>query len=240
MRRYTRAFANNRGAAINPSRLPFTTPVVDPAKGLVSVFNALIARQPAAMALLAQHAGRTFHVCVSGLTVALTICHDGSLAVADSAVVADVTLRIDVGQLLRSGWVPGRPWPDQPGLLHVSGDAAMAQTLSTLARHWRPELEDILADRIGDVAAVRVVRGVAGLVKGIAASGSKLSQNLAEYLAYETRTLTPQALMQPARQQLAQHTEHIKGLENRLDQIRRRLDSLESLADQKDGPGVSA
>lgn len=220
-------FSKNRGAAIISSQFPFVKAFFDPVQWIAGAFNALLQRQPATRELLAQHAGRTFHIRVSAITVALTISHDGSLSVADSRVVPDVTLRVDAARLAQSGWKPGDEWPEVPGLLHVTGDAAMAQTLLTLARHWRPELEDLLAEKIGDIPATQLVRGAKALFRGAVQASGNLTQNVVEYLSYETKALTPHVVMQTLKTQNSQHQIHLDDMDRRMTSLSMRIQALE-------------
>lgn len=235
MRRYTRGFDQFRGAAITAPVLPMPNFGADPLQWVIGAVNALMKRQPAAQDLLAQHAGRTVHLYVGQPRFALTIGHDGTLSAADAAVLPDVTLRVDVVRLLQSGWMPGRPLPESTGLLHVTGDAAMAQTLSTLARHWRPDLEDLLSEMVGDVAAVQIARGARSLARGLFEAGEKFTQNLAEFLAYETRDLTPGPVLQTWQQQFQSYKRQMIEMDQKVGQLSRRLHEVETARTRK-GP----
>lgn len=229
MRRYTRRIAQARGAAIKiPPVFPVPKLAVDPEQWVNGAVNLLLNRQPAAKSLLAAHSGRTFHVDLGQARLALTIGHDGTLSVADRAVVADVMIRIDLMRLLRSGWLPGQPFPEVPGMLHVSGDAAMAQSLSTLARHWRPDLEDLLSEWMGDVAAVQVLRGAKSLARGLFDAGEKISQNFAEYLSYETNQLAARPAMQSLGDDVRKHVDRLRYLDSHVQEIAVRIARLES------------
>lgn len=156
----------------------------------------------------------------------MTIDHDGRLSAADAAVVPDVTLKIDTAGLWRLGWRPGQPLPDRSGLVHVSGDAAMAQTLSTLAKSWRPDVEDMLSHYIGDLAAMQVV-GLTKQLSGLTAKFvSRSSQNAAEYLAYEANLLVPDVPMRQQAQELRALSVSLDSLESRLQRLDARLAQL--------------
>lgn len=195
----------------------------------VNFLNVFLRRQPATCALLAQHAGGTFHVCVRSQTIALTILHDGTLSPADKSIVPNVVLRIDLQKLMTSGWRPGQDWPDLPGLLHVTGDAAMAQTLSNWARYWRIEPADVLSDWIGDVAAQAFVDNTKALVQTVVGVGQNARDNLVEYLAYETRTVTPTPVLQDQTQNLETLKSQLYSLSARLKTLSERADRLQAL-----------
>lgn len=228
MRRYTRGFAQFRGAAINSSALSLPKPGAQPVSWVIGAVNALMRRQPAAQELLAQHAGRTVHIHIGQPRFALTVCHDGSLDVADDSIMPDVTLRVDVTRLLQSGWTPGRALPESAGLFHITGDAALAQSLSTLARHWRPDLEDLLAEFVGDIPAVQIVRTARGFLHALFETGEKLTQNVAEFLAYESRDLTARPVLETWQRQLQSHTRSLSEMDQRLEVLFNRLRAIEA------------
>lgn len=180
------------------------------------VLNRLFERQPTLLTLLGTHAGRTFVWRAAPVEAAMTIGHDGRLSVADPAVVPDVVLTIDTVKLWADGWRPGQPLPERAGIVHVSGDAALAQTLSTLAKSWRPDVEDLLAQYVGDVAAVQLVAGAKRLVGLASQFVSRSSQNLAEYATHETHLLT-------ARESLQEHTQEVARLNQDLDRLEERV-----------------
>jgi len=201
-----------------------------PGQVLLSLTNRLMARHKAVQDLLAVHSGRTFAVRVGTMSAFLTIGHDGSLSLADSRIKADVELALDLGLLLRSGWRPPSPVPEIPGLIHVSGDAAMAQTLSTVAKHWRPELEDVLAEKVGDVAAMQITHGLRSLVKNTATAAEKFVQNLTEFMAYETQSLTPVPVIRSFVIRLNDHQQNLEKVSDTLAGLDARLQALERKA----------
>ena len=217
--------------AISTASFPFTIPRFglfgqsSPKQAVCGLLNRLFERQPAVFDLLAQHAGQTFRLLARPVDAAMTIGHDGRLAPADEAVVPDVTLTIDTARLWAEGWRPGQPFPERAGLVHVSGDAAMAQTLSTLAKSWRPDIEDLLSQYLGDVAAVQLVSGAKRLGALAAQFVSRTSGNLAEYAAYEANLVLPDA-------PLREHTKTLAQLNAQLDTLQKRLDSLDARARQ--------
>lgn len=195
-----------------------------------TLLNRLFERQPAVLALLSEHAGHSFRLLAPPIDAAITIGHDGRLSPADTAVVPDVRLTVDTARLWADGWRPGQPFPERAGLVHVSGDAAMAQTLSSLAKSWRPDIEDLLSQYIGDLAAVQVVSGAKRLTALAAQFLTRTSQNLAEYASHEAQWLTADV-------SLREHAQQVLSLNTTLEQMQARLQTLdarlERLADDR-------
>lgn len=202
-----------------PSQVDTSPPAL-----LCAVLNRLLAQNVQARALLAQHAGCTFEMQARPIQAKLTIESDGKLSPAQAGVVSQVCLTLDTATLIKLGWRPGQPFPEQPGLLHVSGDVAMAQTLSTLAKHWRPDLEDLLAQRIGDVAARQVLRAVQGVLSTVWRSSQRLAENVAEYATHETQTITGTAAFNAFKADRVALSAKVASLEERLQQLQQRLD----------------
>lgn len=191
-----------------------------------SLLNRLFERQPAVFELLAQHAGHSFRLNAEPINAAMTIEHDGRLSPADPVVVPDVTLTIDTAKLWRQGWRPGQPFPERAGLVHVSGDAAMAQTLSTLAKSWRPDLEDLLSQYVGDLAAVQLVGGAKRLTSLAVQFASRTSQNMAEYAAHEAQLVLPDVALREHANDLAALNKSLDALQTRIESVQTRVEQL--------------
>lgn len=214
-------------SAISNARFPFlslpTQAGVSPPALLCAVLNRLLAQNDQAKQLLAQHAGCSLEVYARPIQAKLTIDGHGALSPANGDAVPQVRLTLDTAALVKSGWRPGQPFPEQSGLLHVSGDVAMAQTLSTLAKHWRPDLEDLLAQRIGDVAARQLLRGAQGFVSTIWRSSQRLAENLAEYATHETNTIVACAALDTLAEDQVALSEQLNTLDERTQQLQLRL-----------------
>lgn len=211
------------------STLTFPPPLLNrfwqqpPRQAICGLLNGLFERQPAVFDLLSCHAGRSFRLLASPVDAAMTIGHDGRLAPADLAVVPDVTLTIDTAKLWSEGWRPGHPLPERAGLVHVSGDAALAQTLSTLAKSWRPDIEDLLSQYIGDVAAVQLVSGAKRLTMLASQFFVRTTANVAEYAAHEAQWLVADVRMR-------EHTSELSSLSADLDSLQKRIEALDARA----------
>jgi len=196
-----------------------------PRQAVCNLLNGLFAREPAIGSLLSAHAGQTFRLVADPVDSAMTIAHDGKLSAADPAVVPDVTLTIDTRELWASGWRPGQPLPERPGLVQVSGDVALAQTLSMLAKSWRFDPQDLLSSVFGDVAAVQMVSGAKRLTTLASLFVTRTAGNLAEYATYEARLLANPVSarelhdsLSDLQKRLAVSTERVQALARRLDQ----------------------
>lgn len=181
--------------------------------------NTLTQQQVWAAQRLAQHAGKTIRITVGGFQLNWSIEPDGQLVRAHDSAVPDVTLEILVEKFNPIALLGQSRKPDMAEYVHVSGQAALAQVMSELARDLRPDPEDALAQWLGDVPARRLVRGAKQVLNTAQTFGLSLSQNLAEYLSEETDALVGKPAM------LAQKSEQsglLAALE-RLEQSQARL-----------------
>lgn len=157
--------------------------------------NTLTQQQVWAAQRLAQHAGKTIRITVGGFQLNLSIEPDGQLVRAHDSAVPDVTLEILVEKFNPIALLGQSRKPDMAEYVHVSGQAALAQVMSELARDLRPDPEDALAQWLGDVPARRLVRGAKQVLNTAQTFGLSLSQNLAEYLSEETDALVGKPAM---------------------------------------------
>jgi ubiquinone biosynthesis protein UbiJ len=140
----------------------------------------LARQQPWAAQRLAAHAGQTLRIRLGGFQLTFTIGHDGTLFAADAAVVPDVVLELIAEKLSWAALLTPAARTDIAQWVHVTGQAALAQVVSDLARDLRPDPEDALAQMLGDVPARRLTQGV----KGVMASAQSLyTQNPVALLA---------------------------------------------------------
>jgi ubiquinone biosynthesis accessory factor UbiJ len=209
-----------------PSRQRFLPE--SPEAAVCALLNRLLADSDAARGLLAAHQGRTFHIQAKPLDLTLSIKADGVLMAVPRDATPDVRVLIDTAQLWEAGWRPGQAFPMRSGFVHVTGDAAMAQTLSTLAQHWRPDVEDLLAQRIGDVAARQVIRTARSVFGGMATAAQRLAENLAEYASHETEFLTATVHVKTLASQMAQARTRTESLDKRAQVLASRLIELEN------------
>lgn len=212
--------------------MPFPFPLPPhPASLAVRSLNAMLEREPWARERLARHAGKTVRFALSRLDVSLTVQPGGlaELAAGDAepaVVLTVVPERITLDRL--------RPGPDTADafadMTHISGDAAFAQVVAELARHLRPDLQDVLAERIGDVAAVRLTQGVRAIWDGLRQGGERLAGNVAEYLSEESGALLARPVFEDLRDGLADAQARLDALDQRAARLDARVRRAELAA----------
>ena len=194
---------------------------LDPGAVGVRLLNALLDREDWARERLRSYSGKTVSLVVGRLQLVYTISSQGKLELGHPAVVPDVTLTLPQDKL------PELPQVLQDGdfsrvaqLMHVQGEAGLANLVSDLAANLRWDAEHDLAKIVGDVMAVRLFSGARRAFFGLRDLGQRLVGNASEYLTEESALLV-------TRPELERMRERSGGLAQRLDELERRLNRLD-------------
>lgn len=211
----------------------------DPGRPAVRALNALLRREDWARARLVRHAGKTVRLAVGAFKLSLTIDSEGYAALADPAVVPDVTLTGDPARFSLSRLMPaGTENPDPAAaararadaiadMTHISGDAGLAQVVAELAAQLRWDVEDDLARWFGDIAAARLVGGARALSAGLRQAAARLGSNVAEYLSQEQPVLAPRVLMESWPADIARANAALDAAQARLTALQGRLQRMQ-------------
>jgi ubiquinone biosynthesis protein UbiJ len=170
------------------SALPFAGLI---AAGVQSALEASLKGSNAARADLKRLDGKVIRLELIGLPLVLHFLpEDRRLTVAaDYHGDADITVRAPAASLMASALK--RDSEAVPRGMQVSGDAETAQVFSRLLKNADLDWEELLAQRVGDVAARHIGNVVRSFARWSRDSGSRLGQDLADYLHYESRDLPP-------------------------------------------------
>jgi ubiquinone biosynthesis protein UbiJ len=197
-----------------------------PVRLWAQAFNLLTRQQPWAAHRLALHAGQTLRICLGSFQLTFTIGHDGTLVAADSAVVPDVVLELIAEKLSWTALLAPDARTEIAQWVHVTGQAALAQVVSDLARDLRPDPEDALAQWLGDVPARRLTQGLQGVLNGAQSFAQGLAANVAEYFSEETNTLTGAPALASLTHERELTRAHLDQLEQRKVALQARLSRL--------------
>lgn len=193
-----------------------------PASVCARLLNSLLRREDWARERLARHAGKSVRFVAGPWRVGLAIRADGQVDASDPAIVPDVTLTLPGENLSQLPAILRRGDTDEiTALLHIQGDAGLAQVASELARGLRWDAEDDLARLVGDVAAVRLVGAARGLARGAERSATRLAENVGEYLAEESRQVLGRPAFEDWRARLDAMRQRLQRLEQRVDRLER-------------------
>lgn len=192
-----------------------------PTRFALRALNTLLDREAWARERLARHSGKTLRFALNGFGLSLTIDSEGRVQEADPAIVPDVTLSARPERFSLLQLMPGSAKPDPAEVIHISGDAALAQVAADLARDLRWDAEDDLARVIGDIPAMRLTAGLKAFLRGTREAAGRLAGNTAEYLAEESRVLVGRPAFEQWRLDLT-------GLQQDTDRLARSIGALQS------------
>ena len=188
---------------------PFPAPFVG-----VGLLNRLLRRQAWAQAHLRPHEGKTLRFQLAGQAVAVRIQADGLLRAVSTAAPADVVLTLERDKLGQLAQVLRERNPARAAsLMHVEGEAALAQAAMDLAQNLRWDPEDELAAIVGDRAAVRLAGLAKGVAQGLRQASGRLGANVAEYLSEEDPVLLARAPFDDWRGRLGQLQRRLAALD---------------------------
>jgi len=180
-----------------------------------ALLNRLLRQQAWARAHLRPYAGKRVCVQMAGWALALRIQEDGLVqpASAPAPSSADVVLTLAQDNLAAALEAAGtRDLSRLTALVHVEGEAALAQAVLALAQNLRWDPEDELAQRVGDRAAAAIVGTLKDAGQGMRKAGRHLAENVAEYLSHENAVLL-------ARAPFADWAAQVQGLSQRLAEL---------------------
>lgn len=160
---------------------------LQPINVCMRIANALLARDAWVRERLVEFSGASVRIVAGPLSAQASISSSGELVPSASAIVPDVTLTLpsDKLKLLPQVLREGDP-AAIANLMHVEGDAGLANVVSEIAQSVRVDVEGDLARVVGDIAAVRLVSGAKRIVRSSQRSVQHLSANLSEYLGEES------------------------------------------------------
>ncbi|MBV6273341.1 hypothetical protein KVP09_10505 [Alcaligenaceae bacterium CGII-47] len=190
-----------------------------PATLALRAFNALLSREDWARDRLSPHAGKSLCFSLGAWSFSVTIGSQGELDRTDAAIVPDVTIQLPAERRaqLWTLWREGR-LSDIGSMMHLQGDAGLAQLVSDLARDLRWDIEDDLSRIVGDMATLRLLGGLRTLGNGARTAAQRAQENMAEYLGEESGLLVQ-------RQEFDAWCKDVEALSRRLDALGRQLDT---------------
>lgn len=182
---------------------------------ILGALNALLVRESWARERLRPHAGKPVRLDVGGFELALQISSGGNVHLhADATPAVKVTVaRGDIGRLL------SRDPRQRMQAVHIEGEAALTHVVSELARDLRWDVEDELAQLLGDLPASLLISRLRQVLLVAQDSGTRLAQNATEYATYEAHLLVN-------RDQLAGLQADIQRLDADIDACAERLANL--------------
>jgi len=188
-----------------------------PSSLAVTALNRLLRQQAWARDYLRPYAGKVVRVQVAGRALALRVKTDGLTQASGASEPADVVLTLAQNNLGEAFEVLRKHEPERlPALVHMEGEAALAQAVLALAQNLRWDVEDELAQVLGDRVATTLIGAFKKAGQGARQAGKNLAENVAEYLGHEKSLLL-------ARPTFEDWTTQLQTLSQRLDTLEAAL-----------------
>src|SRR4030095_15468973 len=183
---------------------------------LATLLNRNVAMSTRAQTLASRLEGRSLAVHVEGLPLKVRASiSSGQITLSNAAdEQADATVSgTPISLLSLIGSDAGERLRSNPVTIH--GDAEIAEGFQELLRIARPELEEELSRRVGDVAAHQIgnmIRGITGCGRN---AGATFAANVGEYLQEEGRDLVTRTEMDEFLHEVDEQREAADRLEAR-------------------------
>lgn len=189
---------------------------------VVAAINHLLAQEGWARASLGLHAGKEALIDTGAVQLRMRVTRDGMVEPGSEETPATVTIRVklsDVPLILQNR---DRAF----SYVKIEGDAEFANTISQLSKGLRWEAEHDLEKLFGPIAATRLADGARNAASGVAATGKKFAENVAEFLLEERAVL-----IRPS--QVSDFADDITRLRDDVERAAKRMEKLEQAFEKR-------
>lgn len=195
-------------------------PFFSPSAVSARILNRLLQREEWARDRLSRQSGKSVRFVLGSCKAALVIQSSGLVQASDPAVVPDVVLTIPLEKIAElPAILRSRDASAIAAVLHIEGDAGLAQVVSDLARDLRWDVEDDLSRLVGDMAATRLLSTGRLLADGARNAAERLAGNVGEFLSEESG-------MMASRPAFEDWTAGVQDIGSRLDRLDARIGAL--------------
>ncbi|MDQ2818802.1 MAG: sterol-binding protein [Pseudomonadota bacterium] len=189
---------------------------------VVAAINHLLAQESWARASLGLHAGKEALIDTGAVQLRMRVTRDGMVEPGSEEMPATVTIRVKLSDLPLIVQNRDRAF----SYVKIEGDAEFANTISQLSKGLRWEAEHDLEKLFGPIAATRLVEGARGAATGVAATGKKFAENVAEFLLEERAVL-----IRPS--QVSELADEITRLRDDVERAAKRMEKLEHALEKR-------
>lgn len=182
----------------------------------VAALNHLLVAEPWARARLAPFAGESCELRAAALPgLRFRIAEDGTVAPTDDG--ARVALTLMLGAQVLPAVLRGEEHFMRA--VEVSGNARLASEVLFLVRHLRWDVEEDLANWVGDALAHRVLLAAGGLAAWQRQAAARVAAGLMDYVVEEKQLLARRAELAGFGRELAVLRDALERIEQRLGRL---------------------
>lgn len=198
-------------------------PFPHPKQVAVDAFNALIRREDWAKKKIRSHTGKFVRLNIAQFSLNLEILPSGEVALSSAEVMPNVTLTIDDegARTLPQLWRDGADMDTIASLLHVQGEAGLAQLVSDLAKHLRWDVEAELSRLVGPFMAsilITAFRQARQVGKKVSEKGIEKAK---DFLSQDYHIIIQQPKLQELKTDIQQLSVTVTQLEQRIQKLKK-------------------
>ena len=182
---------------------------------VIAALNHLLTDAPWARDRLKPFAGRTAVIQVAPASLCVAVEGDGFFTDSATADTPDVRLELPVSSLPKA--VGGMD--ALMGDIRITGNADFADALGFVLRHLRWDGEEVLAKRVGDIAAHRAINGVRDATRWHLDAARNLTENFVEYFTEERPLILARPQFDPFATEMAALRDDLARLDKRLSRL---------------------
>ena len=173
---------------------------------------------------LARLAGKVVDLDIAGVGAVRLHIDDGRIRAGprDDTADADVTIRGAPLSLVRFVLAGDREKLILGEEVSLHGDIALATRLQQIAGRMDIDFEEAIAERIGDIPAHEIVRGMRGLGGWMRAAGAALLEDVSEYLRHEAAVMPSTGDVERFAHAVDEIRDDVERLEARVARLERR------------------
>ncbi len=191
-----------------------------PSAAFARLINSLMKQEEWAQHKLMQHGDKTVQIGVANLNLSLHILPSGLVQQADSEQTPDVHIHIPRHLISQIPQILGKDTSQITRIMHIQGDAALAQTVSELAQNLRWDAGHNLSKVFGNIVARRLLMGQTASAQAASYVARNIARNIGEYMAHESALLANRPAMNEFSARLQQVNQQISSLEQRVAKIK--------------------
>ena len=181
--------------------------------------NALLRSNSWALDALRPHAGKTVLLLCPPARIKATVTVEGDLAAALPDAIADTTIALTPGVLMRMAARDESAWRDA----QVTGDVELAAAIDYVRRNLRWDYEESLSRVFGDVTAHRMATTAREIDRWGRGALLNLAHAAAEYATYESSMVASAPELERFSRDVDALRDDVGRLEKRIQLVARKL-----------------
>lgn len=189
----------------------------------VSLLNALLRREDWALKKTRLHAGKLLRLNLASLSLLVTILPSGEFELSTQELKPNVTLTLsdDAMRQIPQLWNEYKNLDDIAAMMHIEGEAGLAQLVSDLAQNLRWDIEAELNQLLGPFMASLVISGF----KKAQSLGQQLGQKglakTKDFLSQDYHVIVQRPVVDALKEDVQSLSQSLHRLEQRIQKLQK-------------------